>query len=156
MELQIAKIAFVLLQFTNIVISSMLIISDIILFSYIKRVIHHVDVYIHTMIVLHILASVLILSSYELKSLDTFNILNQFLIQLTILTLVVINGMFQIGIYRFFHNATCKVCVINDFLKFLRSLQVDESGADATGCNSCSAPERVVVFRRMNKDAEHE
>lgn len=121
MEIQLAKAMFVVLQFTNIVISSMLIVTGVFLFSYIKRILRHIDGYLHFMIALHILASILILSSYELKSLDTDQMGRQYLVQLTILTLITINVMFQAGIYRFFYNGKCKLCVINDFLDFLKN-----------------------------------
>ena len=138
MEKEIVRLVFVTLQFTNIVLSSMLIMSGIFLFSYVKSVIHHVDKYLHTMLVLHILASILILSSYDLKIPNDESIWRHYLTQLSILNLVVINGLFQMGIYRFFHNAVCRICVIHEFLYFIKSkADADADPIDPHECVAC-------------------
>jgi hypothetical protein len=121
---------FTILQFVNLLASIFLITTGIFLIQYVKAVIHGIDRYIHFMLGLHVVASLLILFGNELQSGKVLEggYTGPFLHQFTILTLIAINSCFQYGIYKFFHNASCNVCVIKDFLKAIKGEKIDLGG----------------------------
>jgi hypothetical protein len=103
MDIDVIDTFFVSVQLVNIVLSIILIITGVFLFPYIRNIMHHVDGYIHTMIVLHVLVSFFILTGYNLAGLDSStNIIDQFASHLAILTLGIINIFFQLGVYKVF------------------------------------------------------
>ena len=144
------KLAFIIIQLTNVVVSSMLIMSGIFLFSYIKRVMNHIDMYLHAMVALHIVASALILTTYELHSLAEGNVLWQFLVQITILTLIAINAMFQIGIYRFLHAAVCRQCAVEQLADEMVFGASTKKPCDQCTCKPYSR--NVVILGRRSTD----
>ena len=142
------KFAFIALQLTNVVISSMLIMSGLFLFSYIRRTIHHMDKRLHSLIGLHILASALILSICEIRSLNEINVLTQFLSQLSILVLLVINSLMQAGIYHFFHTIVSRRLPVGDpsMSADIWSICMDHT------VKGCKCGTRVVIFGRRSTD----
>jgi len=135
----IAKLVYTILQFSNIVFSVILIGTGVLLFRYIRQVLRGFDRYIHIMVALHIVASILVLSVYELQSAETVfrtKPFEGFTIQLSIFTLLTINSLFQMGIYKFFTDSHCDVCLIQNILHIIhRRNECSVSPAAANGDN---------------------
>ncbi len=118
------KLIFTMVQFSNIILSCILIATGSILFRHIRQVLHGFDKWIHLMVALHVLCSILILSVYEMESAEMamrVNTYYAFAHQLSILTLLVINALFQVGIYKFFTDKHCDVCLVQNILQIIHS-----------------------------------
>lgn len=150
------KLAFIVLQLTNVVISSMLIMSGVYLFSFIRRAIHHVDKYLHTLVGLHIVASILILATYELRSLNEMTVTWQFFSQLSVFVLLIINGMMQVGIHRFIHVAGGQRRTVQEILDSVSLWSVCKGDVDAIGKCECAKKDddgvKIVIFGRRSTD----
>ena len=118
----VIKLIFTMIQFSNIILSCILIGSGAMLFRYIREVLSGFDKWIHLMVALHIVCSILILSTYEVQSAEQMlrtGIYRHFAFQLSILVLLVINSLFQLGIYKFFTDTHCDVCLIKNILQII-------------------------------------
>lgn len=119
---EVVKLIFTAIQFANIIGSCILIGTGIMLFQYIRKALLIFDQYIHVMVALHVVASILILSCYELQSAELMiksNMFAGFRFQLSIMVLVTINALFQFGIYKFFSDPRCDHLLIENVLYVL-------------------------------------
>jgi hypothetical protein len=121
---ELIKLVFTMVQFTNIVLSCILIFSGIALFRYIKQALRGFDRWIHLIVVLQVAVCLLLLSIYEVKSAETViktALYSSFAYQFSIFALLVINALFQSGIYKFFSEKHCDVTLLGNILKIIHS-----------------------------------
>ena len=106
----VINFAFTFMQFASIVLSAILTGTGVVLFFYVRRVLHGYNAYTHLMILLHIAATMLSLCTYGLREGATpFGFASM---QATIVVLLAISGLFQIAIYSYFHQGSRKSGVI--------------------------------------------